>query len=207
MHHQRLSSNVGILSLYTIDSTPACNSCLRASLTHENPPWISQLLMKFCVSPSGSNSQDVSSPPSRALTQLMLPRSVLISPLCPNMRIGWARGHLGMVFVLRRVMHHHHQQQRENNTDSNKMRGKKTCLSVMVRDARARIITFSEAVAESAGWSGVYKVWMMDLCGACAGDESKSQGRMMLVRIWRGERKKNEEEKTGLQLTTALNSP
>lgn len=65
-----------------------------------NAPWMSQLLIKFCVSPSGSNSHSVSNPPSRALTQLMFPRRVLISPLCPSMRIGCARGHLGIVFVL-----------------------------------------------------------------------------------------------------------
>ena len=37
--------------------------------------------------------------PARACIQLMLPRSVLISPLWLMNRIGWARSHEGNVFV------------------------------------------------------------------------------------------------------------
>ena len=37
--------------------------------------------------------------PSRAATQLRLPRTVLISPLCASSRNGWARGHDGNVLV------------------------------------------------------------------------------------------------------------
>ena len=37
---------------------------------------------------------------SRAFILLMLPRSVLISPLCAMYRKGWARGQEGNVFVL-----------------------------------------------------------------------------------------------------------
>ena len=39
---------------------------------------------------------------SRARIQLMLPRSVLISPLCAMQRYGCARSQLGNVFVLKR---------------------------------------------------------------------------------------------------------
>ena len=37
---------------------------------------------------------------SRACIQFTLPRSVLISPLCAKKRNGWARSHVGNVFVL-----------------------------------------------------------------------------------------------------------
>merc|ERR1740139_1597464 len=37
---------------------------------------------------------------SRAFIQFILPTRVLISPLWAIMRIGWAKGHLGLVFVL-----------------------------------------------------------------------------------------------------------
>ena len=33
------------------------------------------------------------------LTQFTFPINVLISPLCPTTRIGWASGHFGLVFV------------------------------------------------------------------------------------------------------------
>lgn len=39
---------------------------------------------------------------SRARIQLMLPRRVLISPLCPSERNGCASGHLGIVLVEKR---------------------------------------------------------------------------------------------------------
>ena len=39
---------------------------------------------------------------SRARIQLMLPRSVLISPLCAMYRYGWASGHEGNVLVEKR---------------------------------------------------------------------------------------------------------
>ena len=39
---------------------------------------------------------------SRARIHARLPDSVLISPLWPSRRIGWARLHLGAVFVLNR---------------------------------------------------------------------------------------------------------
>lgn len=52
------------------------------------------------MSPSGSNSQSEASSPSRALIQFTFPKSVLISPLWPSIRIGCANGHLGIVFVL-----------------------------------------------------------------------------------------------------------
>src|SRR5438477_7889524 len=38
----------------------------------------------------------------RSRIQLMLPRRVLISPLCATYRYGWASGHDGKVFVLNR---------------------------------------------------------------------------------------------------------
>ena len=53
-----------------------------------------------CRSPS-ANSGDESSP-SRARIQLMLPRSVLISPLWAMTRYGCASGHDGNVLVLKR---------------------------------------------------------------------------------------------------------
>ena len=40
--------------------------------------------------------------PWREATQLRLPWSVLISPLWPRNRIGWASGHLGVVLVEKR---------------------------------------------------------------------------------------------------------
>ena len=40
---------------------------------------------------------------SRAFIQLMLPRSVLISPLWASVRNGWANGHEGMVLVEKRL--------------------------------------------------------------------------------------------------------
>ncbi len=52
----------------------------------------------FRSSPSTSDF----SRPSRARIQLMLPVSVLISPLCATYRYGCASGHDGKVFVLKR---------------------------------------------------------------------------------------------------------
>ena len=53
----------------------------------------------FCRS---SPSTSERSNPSRARIQLMLPVSVLISPLCAMYRYGCASGHEGNVFVLKR---------------------------------------------------------------------------------------------------------
>ncbi len=47
-------------------------------------------------------SRSLASNASRVRIQLRLPRTVLISPLCATSRYGWASGHDGKVFVLKR---------------------------------------------------------------------------------------------------------
>ena len=47
-----------------------------------------------------SGKSELSNIPSLARIQLLLPRTVLISPLCAIKRIGWARPQEGNVLVL-----------------------------------------------------------------------------------------------------------
>ena len=60
----------------------------------EPPAWITGLMSSMC-SPKISAAMRV----SWLFIQLMLPRSVLISPLWARMRNGWASGQVGKVLV------------------------------------------------------------------------------------------------------------
>ena len=59
----------------------------------------------FSTSPGSYRSDSKSA--SRARIQLMLPRRVLISPLCEIIRYGWASSQLGNVLVLNREWNMH----------------------------------------------------------------------------------------------------
>src|SRR3972149_3458681 len=59
----------------------------------------SSMITGLIFARSAPNSSD-SIMDSRARIRLMFPRKVLISPLCARNRYGWARCHVGRVFVL-----------------------------------------------------------------------------------------------------------
>src|SRR4029453_6006360 len=92
-------SGIIIMTACGIERPESTMSSSTLSNIEESEPFGFTMGGIFLV--ASPNSGDWNSA-SRARIQLMLPRSVLISPLCAMQRYGWARSQLGKVFVEKR---------------------------------------------------------------------------------------------------------
>jgi len=92
------------MSMASGSERPECTS---SSSTASKAPlslWPAGTMGSSCSSsPGDSRSSAHPIAPSRARIQLALPLRVLISPLCPSIRMGCARCHAGNVLVLKRL--------------------------------------------------------------------------------------------------------
>ena len=103
-----MSSEIGFLSLNDSGTSIAIACGSDIPLIVRNSNTLSRLAESLMPSSTMgeislmSPSASLESTLSRAFIQPRLPRMVLISPLWANKRKGWARLHVGNVFVLNR---------------------------------------------------------------------------------------------------------